>query len=222
MYKNKINFGKYDIYTSLLRMNKRLPQTKPIVFDECVIDLCKNVENFSSLFPYVDFSKKKIGDIKLEVVDIDFNVCETNGSKIKISAKNPNYIRIILSNIYVKILGKVVDTNSKTITQRYFVLKYLPKDEGEPGYNEETNPRDITVELYKPCQEFDGFIEEDTMEKKMLQQAINIEALSKLVKLNLKEDTADIKLTIYLRSVCFKKYKEFPDEKKTINDYEWK
>lgn len=222
MKKNKINFGKYKSYTSLLRMHNSLPQTKPIVFDECEIDLCRNIENFSSLFPYIDFSKEKIGDIQLEVVDIDFNIYEINGSKIEISYQDPNYVIITLSNIYVKILAKIVDITSKIITQRYFVLKYLPNCKDESGFDEETNPKDITVELYKPCQEFKEFIEEDTMEKKILKQAINVKALAKVVKLNLKEDTADVKLTIYLGSVCFKKYKEFNDTKKTLTDYECK
>lgn len=219
MKKNKINFGKYKSYTSLLRMHNSLPQTKPIVFDECEIDLCRSIENFSSLFPHIDFSKEKVGDIQLEVVDIDFNIYEINGSKIEISYQDPNYVIITLSNIYVKILAKIVDVTSKIITQRYFVLKYLPNGKDESGFNEETNPKNITVELYKPYQEF---IEEDSMEKKILKQAINVKALAKVVKLNLKEDTADVKLTIYLGSVCFKKYKEFNDTKKALTDYEFK
>ena len=191
------------------------------VFDECTINLCRSLRNFNKLFPNIDFKKEKVRDIQLEVLDVDFNISNKNGSKMGLSKENPDYITITLKDIDIKFLGKVVDCNFKCIGEECFNLKYLPSS-GEEGFHQVTNPKSINIELYNPNQSSEKCISQYNFGKKVQDYVVDTEAFGKVINIDMDKYTADIMLKINFKLVDFKNYKKYSDVKRQQGEEEFK
>ena len=165
--------------------------------------------------------------IDLEVIDIDFSLLCDKGSKVEFIPRRPNCIRVKLSNICVKFAAKILDANCKILKTFCFSVEYLPCDETDPAFDEETNPVSVTIELYAPygvsyintcdCHSrcccdyipainFLGFIEGEDGNNSV-RQGVNVQALAKIIELNTDENLAAIGLTLYLKTIYFVQYK---------------
>jgi hypothetical protein len=190
----------------------------PAVFDECGINLCKVTR-----IPDCVLAKyPTLAAIDLEVVDIDFGITCEDGSEVEFIPRRPNCIRVKLSNICVKFAVKLLDCHCKILKTLCFSTDYLPPDAEDPDFNDDTNPTSITVDLYAPygvsyldccCDEclptinFLGLIEDLECRNNSLRQGVNVQALAKIIELNLDEGLAAIGLTLYLKTVYFVQYK---------------
>lgn len=139
----------------------------PVVFDESGINLCRVVcldeltdvcqsgSNRQTDILFDGLSKRDLecaNKLQLQVVDIDFNfVCPRNCrySEIKPAKCNPNLSRITLKDIDVTFAVKVIDCACKVTKEGMMTLRYLP-DEREIGYDPDTNPDCVVLDLYTP------------------------------------------------------------------------
>lgn len=147
---------------------KLLTLLAPVIFDECGINLCRVVditklEEVDPCKPCCDSTDFIFGGItkrdliraetvQLQVADIDFNFAYPGGcrrSEIEPSKDRPNCSRITLRDIDVTFAVKILDLRCRVRKEGFLVLRYLPKRK-QPGFNEETNPSSVTVDLYTP------------------------------------------------------------------------
>jgi hypothetical protein len=192
-----------------------LPIIAPVVFDECGINLCREIcipEEISDDFPAATA-------VELKVVDIDFNLDEPCGSKVETIARRPNCVRVRLARICVKFVAKFLDPNCRILGEKCFSAEYLP-DCDSPHFDEDTNPSAVTVELYapygvsyfemgekcKPVISFLGFIDCPNRNND-LRQGIVSQALAKVIDLDLMSGVMAVGLSIYLKSVYYVQYK---------------
>jgi hypothetical protein len=111
------------------------------VFDECGINLCKVVqipEGILNQYP-------TLAAIDVEVIDIDFNIGNDNGSEVNFIPRRPNCIRVTLSDICVRFAVKLLDADCRILNTLCFSTLYLPPDQDDPDYDPETNPTSVTV-----------------------------------------------------------------------------
>lgn len=194
---------------------KHLPIIAPVVFDECGINLCREVkipERILNCFPTTDA-------VELKVIDIDFNMEDCDGSKVETLQRRPNCVKVKLSRIVVKFAAKFLDMRCKVLGEECFQVEYLPES-SSPFYDEDTNPSSVTVELYAPygvsyfggCGDctpsinFLGFIECPNRNN-ALRQGINSQALATVVDLDFSAGCIAIGISIYLKTVYFVQYK---------------
>lgn len=199
---------------------KLLTIVAPVVFDECGINLCRVVDNLDKIFDDLDFERDNVAGIELRVIDIDFNFGKENGSKVETLVRRPNCVRVTLSQIDVTFAAKVIDQNCRVIAEECFTIQYLPGDEEDPYFDNDTNPVSIAIDVYAPygasykldceCEpviSFLGFVEDGDHGNNALRQGIITQALAKVVNLDVDSLSAAIGLTIYIKSVYFVQYK---------------
>lgn len=141
----------------------------PVVFDESGINLCRVVdvdhlvdvcnpnEKCTPCTDYLfgDLKKRDLRDadnIQLQVVDIDFNfICPPSNrfSEIRPPKDKPNCSRVTLRDIDVTFAVKILNDNCKVSKEGFMVLRYLPPVDS-CGFDEETNPSSVTLDLYTP------------------------------------------------------------------------
>lgn len=141
----------------------------PVVFDESGINLCRviNVNHLTDVcnpnnecIPCTDYlfgnltkrDLRNADSIQLQVVDIDFNfICPDSNrySEIKPPKNKPNCSRLTLKDIDVTLAVKVLDDDCKVRKEGFMVLRYLPPVD-TCGYNDETNPSSVSLDLYTP------------------------------------------------------------------------
>lgn len=194
---------------------KHLPILAPVVFDECGINLCREIAiptNIIEGYPETE-------NIELKVVDIDFNFDHPNGSSVETIARRPNCVRIRLARLCVKFVAKLYDARCRVIAEKCFTVEYLP-DQEDPSYDEDTNPSAVIVELYapygvsyfevcgkcKPVISFLGFVE-GPESNNSLRQGLVAQALAKVIELDYANGVIAAGISIYLKSVYFVQYK---------------
>ncbi|MGL4797993.1 MAG: hypothetical protein ACRCWY_01150 [Cellulosilyticaceae bacterium] len=146
---------------------KVLTMMAPVVFDECGINLCRvlSLENLVDACAYpsnrttdILFDAITVCDIEqaskiqLQVVDIDFNfICPKTCrySEIKPTKNTPNLSRVTLRDIDVTFAVQLISGNCKVYKEGMMTLRYLP-GENCPGYDQDTNPSNISFDLYTP------------------------------------------------------------------------
>jgi len=194
---------------------KFLPIIAPVVFDECGINLCREIvipEDIIDDFPTATA-------VELKVIDIDFNLDKEEGSRVETISRRPNCVRVRLARLCVKFIAKFLDPNCRVLGERCFNAEYLP-DSDAPSFDEDTNPSSVTVELYapygvsyaeicgclKPSINFLGFVEWPDRNND-LRQGINSQVLAKVIDLDLVAGVMAVGLSVYLKSVYFVQYK---------------
>ncbi|PKM96453.1 MAG: hypothetical protein CVU84_01710 [Firmicutes bacterium HGW-Firmicutes-1] len=194
---------------------KFLPIIAPVVFDECGINLCREITIPDEIID--DFPTATA--VELKVIDIDFNLDKEEGSKVETIARRPNCVRVRLARLCVKFIAKFLDPNCRVLGERCFSAEYLP-DSDAPSFDEDTNPSSVTVELYapygvsyveicgkwKPSINFLGFVECPDRNND-LRQGIASQVLAKVIDLDLMSGVMAVGLSIYLKSVYFVQYK---------------
>ncbi|WP_010165714.1 hypothetical protein [Candidatus Epulonipiscium viviparus] len=146
---------------------KLLTLMAPAVYDESGFNLCRTIKladfvnacdgpmsrTTDLLFDGLTVNDlKKATHLQVQVVDIDFNfVCPKSSrfSDIKPAKNNPNISRVTLRDIDVTIAVKVIDNNCRVCKEGMMTLRYLP-GENCPGYDEDTNPANVAIDLYTP------------------------------------------------------------------------
>ena len=186
----------------------------PVVFDECGINLCQVIE-----LPESILAQENVDTIELKVIDIDFNICD-GSSSVQTLTRRPNCVRVFLTDITISLVARLLDINCRVLDEVCFEVDFLPSDDQDPGFDPQTNPTSISVDLYTPygvsycslenCGEatinFLGFIEEDGRNND-LRQGIGAQALAKIVNLDLESGLAAVGLTIYFKVIYFVQYK---------------
>lgn len=194
---------------------KLLPIIAPVVFDECGINLCREIKLCEELLE--EFPETE--SIELKVIDIDFNLDKPDGSEVEILTRRPNCVRVRLSKLCVKFAAKLLDARCRVLAEQCIVAKYLP-DSSDPSYDEDTNPSSVTVELYapyglsyyeicnkcKPTINFLGFVEGPDGNN-TIRQGIAAQALAKVIDIDLSCRCIAVGISIYLKSVYFVQYK---------------
>lgn len=193
-----------NILTSLL----------PVVFDECGFNLCKIVDLPNCIL----YDYPTLKTIELEVININFNFLEKDGSIVDYSPRKQNYIRIKLTNIIVDLTLKLLDYNHKIINTIVLTTNFLNPIKETAACIDKFSPSFITVELYAPygVSYFDnddnnyipminyiGFLENNNS----IKQGLNAQALAKVLETDFENNTIAIGLTLNLKIIYFIQYK---------------
>ena len=148
---------------------KCLNMLAPVVFDESGINLCRIIDvkhlvdvcnPKEECVPCTDYlfgnltkrDLKNAEDIQLQVVDIDFNfICPDSNrySEIRPPKDKPNCSRLTLKDIDVTLGVKILNDKCRVIKEGFMVVRYLPPVDS-CGFDEETNPSSVTLDLYTP------------------------------------------------------------------------
>ena len=203
------------MYTGLYGEPKLLTVVAPVVFDECGINLCREIKVPECLLQHHPTTEA----IDLKVIDINFNLDDVDGSSVETIQKRPNCVRVTLSKIKVRFAAKLLDRQCRVLAEECFQALYLP-DKDSPHCDDDTNPPSITVDLYAPygvsyygeCKEccptinYLGFVEGPERNNE-LRQGVDCQALAKVIELDTEEGCMAVGLTLYLKTVYFVQYR---------------
>lgn len=204
-----------DICTSPVCGEPRLlTLLAPVVYDEVGLNLCKRIDlSALNLDDYPTASQ-----LILEVADIDLNL--DGGSSVETLYDRPFCIRIKLTRIRVLFYAKILDGCGHLLDTRSFAAEYL---DSPYGNDDETNPSEITVDLYAPygfaCAELLG--EENgeypmtptmyflglTPNSNIIRQGVVVQGLARATNFDPTGEAASIGLTLYFKTVYNVQYK---------------
>lgn len=110
---------------------KLLTCVAPVVFDECGINLCREIK----IPEYLLEQHPSTEAIDVKVISIDFSIGEIDGSCVDtLPKKRPNCVRVKLSRLKVRFAAKLLDRHCKVLAEECFQALYLPdKDSPHVG-----------------------------------------------------------------------------------------
>ncbi|MCT4688097.1 hypothetical protein [Vallitalea sp.] len=187
----------------------------PVVFDECGINLCREIKIPECLLEDNPCTKA----IELKVIDIDFSIGEIDGSCVETLPKRPNCVRVTLSKLKVRFAAKLLDRHCRVLAEECFQALYLP-DKDSPHCDDDTNPPSITIDLYAPygvsyygeckecipCINYLGFVEGPDRNNE-LRQGIGCQGLAKVIEFDLDDGCMAVGLSLYLKTIYFIQYR---------------
>lgn len=101
---------------------KLLTMVAPVVFDECGINLCREIKIPDCIIE----NNPNIAAVDLKVIDIDFKLDDCDGSSVETIPRRPNCVRVTLSKIKVKFAAKFLDCQGRVVCEECFRALYLP------------------------------------------------------------------------------------------------
>ena len=186
----------------------------PVVYDEIGINLCRSIPlpgNIPTDFPTAVYATA-------EVMDIIYTVNPTEGDGVTITplSLRPNCFEVVLSNLTVFFIVKLFDCCKRLLTT--FVLPeiiFLPPNATDPGFNEDTNPNSVALELFAPygvaytdttsltpILNFIGF----TSTNNTINQGLNLITIPKVLDFDPTTTSITIGLTLVVKSIYFTQY----------------
>ena len=180
----------------------------PVVYDEIGINICQTLTVDNTTFPTLTTAEKAV----VQVLNISF----ANSEITPISGR-PNCTEITLQNIAVTLLIRLYSCSGQLLGTFVQTSTYLPPTT-DAGYNEDTNPSSVTLELFTPYGisytlneagtgvtpliSYLGF----TSGNLSMNQGLNAIAYPKVLNLNVANSEITVGLTLIISSVFFSQY----------------
>ncbi len=101
---------------------KLLTCVAPVVFDECGINLCREIKIPECLLA----QHPNTAAVDLKVIGINFSIGDIDGSCVDTLPKRPNCVRVKLSRLKVRFAAKLLDRHCKVLAEECFQALYLP------------------------------------------------------------------------------------------------
>ena len=117
-----------------------LPVYAPVIYDELGVNICQTLTIDDNTFSTLTTAEKAF----VQILDIDFGTTE-------ISPLNgrPNCTEITLQNLAITMLIRLYSCSDQLLGTFTGTYTYLPPTT-DPGYDEDTNPSSVTIELFTP------------------------------------------------------------------------
>ncbi|MDD6400480.1 MAG: hypothetical protein PUG10_02570 [Lachnospiraceae bacterium] len=191
----------------------------PVVYDEIGINLCQTVPvaNLLTNYPTAEYASA-------EAISLNFTSQTTASSIVQIPSR-PNCYEINLTNLSFTIKLNLFDCCKRLLGSIPLSnVIYLPSDTTSAGYDEETNPSNVTLDLFAPYGvsytggvlttpyiNFIGFSSESNSPA----QGLNAQAIFKVLDFNLANEAITLGLTLTINSMYYNEY-QIPHNGKTI------
>lgn len=192
----------------------------PVVYDEIGINICRTMPlgAFISDFPTAVYAT-------VEVIDIEIDTEPPDAVTITPISGRPNCYDITLTNLSVTFAIKLYDCCQRLLTTGTLPgIIYLPPSTTDPGYDPDTNPSTVDLEIFapygvvytdgdvtSPALNFIGF----STTNSVINQGLNLMAIPKVLDFDLVAETITIGLTLIVKSIYFSQY-QLPHNGKAI------
>lgn len=190
----------------------------PLIYDEIGINLCATVDigtEIATTYPTATTATAQVLN-----VTYDYG---TGGVVIDSLTGKQNCYVVTLTNLTVQIALKLYDANCRLVGTVYPTIVYLPSVTTAPTYDPDTNPTSVELEIFAPYGlsydgtgtaptpiiNFIGFLGTNNF----IRQGLNLYGMSKLLNLDLEENTITVGLTLVLQSMYFAGYRVETDGK---------
>lgn len=192
----------------------------PVVYDEIGINLCQtiSIETILANFPTTAY-------VTTEIIDIAFEVTGDTPVTITPIAQRPNCYQVTLTNLTVTFVVKLYDCCKRLLdTATLTNVVYLPADITAAGYDADTNPSSVTLELFAPygVSYTDGAVATPELNvigfsstNNTINQGLNLMAIPKVLDLDVTDGTITVGLTLITKVIYFVQY-QLPHNGKAI------
>lgn len=180
----------------------------PMIYDEIGINICQTLTIDNTIFSTLTNAERAV----VQVLSMDFS-----NSEITPSSGRPNCTEITLQNLTVTLLIRLYSCSDQLLGTFVQPFTYLPPTTAA-GYNEETNPSSVSLELFtpygisytlsdtgteaSPLISYLGF----TSDTRSMTQGLNAIAYPKVLDLNVTGSEITVGLTLVISSVFYSQY----------------
>lgn len=183
----------------------------PVVYDEIGINICRTIslDEILTNFPTTAY-------IDAEVIDISYSTTGENPISIAPINSRSKCYEITLTNLSVSFAVKLYDCCKRLLTTATIAgAIYLPPTTTDEGYDEDTNPSSVTLELFAPYGVVytDGNVEQPELNfigfsstNSSLNQGLNLMAIPKVLDFDSTAETMTVGLTLIVKSIYFAQY----------------
>ncbi len=189
-----------------------LPLTVPVIYDEIGINLCRSIE----LGVDVPTEYPTAVCATVQVLDVTFETTGEDAVTVEPIAGRPNCYTVTLTGLTVALAVKLYDSANRLLVTLPITTTYLSPSVDDPGYDEETNPGAVELEIYAPY----GVAYEDATTEVLslnfvgflatngtLAQGLNLMAAAKVLHFNIDESIITVGLSLYLSSIYYQAYR---------------
>lgn len=195
----------------------------PVVYDELGINICRTFPLTAGVvadFPTAVYASA-------EVIDITYTVNPVAGEGVTIApiVGRANCYEIDLSDLSVTFAIRLYDCCNRLLTTFTETgIIYLPPATTDEGYDPDTNPTTVSMEIFAPYGVVytDGAIATPALNfigfsttNSQLEQGLNMMAIPKVLDFDIVAGTITIGLTLIVKSVYFTQY-QIPHNGKAI------
>lgn len=193
----------------------------PVVYDQLGINICRTFdlpETVPTAFPTAVYASA-------EVIDITFLDTGTTSVTVEPITSRPNCYEITLTNLSVTFAIKFYDCCKRLLgTIEVSDIVYLPPLATDEGYDEDTNPSSLVINLFAPYGVVytAGDVASPTINvigfsttNSSLNQGLNLMAIPKVIALDIIEGEISVGLTLIVNSIYYTHY-QLPHNGKSI------
>lgn len=193
----------------------------PVVYDQVGINICRTFDlpdTVPTTFPSAVYASA-------EVIDIEFLETGTDAVTVEPITSRPNCYEITLTNLSVTFAIKLYDCCKRLLgTIEAAGIIYLPPATTDEGYDEDTNPSTLVINLFAPYGVVytGGDVESPSLNvigfsttNTSMEQGLNLMAIPKVIALDIVDGTITVGLTLIVNSIYFTHY-QLPHNGKAI------
>ncbi len=193
----------------------------PVVYDQLGINICRTFDlpdTIPTTYPTAVYASA-------EVIDIVF--LETGADTVNIEpiTGRPNCYEITLTNLSVTFAIKLYDCCKRLLgTVDVAGIIYLPPAATDDGYDEDTNPSSLVINLFAPYGVVytGGDVSSPSLNvigfsttNSQLEQGLNLMGIPKVIALDIVDGTITVGLTLILNSIYYTHY-QLPHNGKAV------
>lgn len=205
--------GCFDVCTNALcGETDMLALTVPVIYDEIGINLCRSIELGVDVL--TDYPTAVCATV--QVLDVTFATAGEDAVTVEPIAGRPNCYTVTLTGLTVVMAVKLYDASNRLLVTIPVTTTYLSPLTTDSGYDEETNPGAVELEIYAPygvayadataevmSLNYVGFLATNGV----LNQGLNLMAAAKVLHFNLEDSTITVGLSLYLSSIYYMAYR---------------
>ncbi len=185
----------------------------PVIYDQVGINLCNTI----TLTPDISTTYPTAVKATVRVINIDIPTVSTTTDVVTVTpiANRPNCYTVTLTNLTVSLAILLYDCCNRLLATLPVTATYLPPSTTAAGYDEDTNPTSVTLEIYapygisyndatltSPAITYLGFIPTSATHN-----GLNMTSVGKVLSLDVDDNTVTIGLSLYLQSIYYIPYK---------------
>lgn len=185
----------------------------PVIYDQVGINLCNTI----TLTPDISTTYPTAVKAAVRVINIEIPTASTTTAQVTVTpiANRPNCYTVTLTNLTVSLAVLLYDSYNRLLATLPVTATYLPPSTEAAGYDEDTNPTSVTLEIYAPygisytdstlaapAISYLGFIPSAATHN-----GLNMTSVGKVLNLDVDDNTITIGLSLYLQSIYYIPYK---------------
>ncbi|MCM1287206.1 MAG: hypothetical protein NC240_02765 [Clostridium sp.] len=183
----------------------------PVVYDEIGINVCRSFTLPADLltsFPTAAYASAEVIDVAATGTTDTVTIAPINS--------RPNCYEVTLTNLSVTFAVRLYDCCKRLLTTSTVAgIVYLPSDTTDAGYDADTNPSSVTLDLFAPygVAYTNGAIDTPALNyigfsttNNQLVQGLNLMSIAKVLDFDISDNTMTVGLTLIVKTVYFTQY----------------